>query len=218
MSEQQENYSIVSRLQLLMQYLQALDQEDIQTANNIFGIIHSDARMKNIISEINIAYQQEDSRSEILRNTKLLTGKVRLAIIEGNDIIRTGIRIILSESPDIEVVGEATSYFEALSLLQQQQPDVAIINIDLPGKNGIELMRELQQSNNRVKAIILSRYKNVETVLSAFAAGAKSYCMKDIEVNHLLEAIHATHSGKKWIDPLLSDVVLEILQTHVGST
>lgn len=217
MSEQ-ENYNIVSRLQLLMQYLQALDQEDIQTANNIFGIIHSDARMKNIISEINIAYQQEDSRSEILRNTKLLTGKVRLAIIEGNDIIRTGIRIILSESPDIEVVGEATSYFDALSLLQQQQPDVAIINIDLPGKNGIELMRELQQSNNRVKPIILSRYKNVETVLSAFAAGANSYCMKDIKVNHLLEAIHTTHSGKKWIDPLLSDVVLEILQTHVGST
>ena len=103
-------------------------------------------------------------------------------------------------------------------LLQQQQPDVAIINIDLPGKNGIELMRELQQSNNRVKSIILSRYKNVETVLSAFAAGANSYCMKDIQVNHLLEAIHATHSGKKWIDPLLSDVVLEILQTHVGST
>jgi CheY-like chemotaxis protein len=217
MSEQ-ENYSIVSRLQLLMQYLQALDQEDIQTANNIFGIIHSDARMKNIISEINIAYQQEDSTSDILRTTKLLTGKVRLAIIEGNDIIRTGIRIILSESPDIEVVGEATSYFEALLLLQQQQPDVAIINIDLPGKNGIELMRELRQSNNRVKAIILSRYKNVETVLSAFAAGANSYCMKDIQVNHLLEAIHATHSGKKWIDPLLSDVVLEILQTHVGST
>ncbi|BDA69278.1 hypothetical protein RIVM261_059350 [Rivularia sp. IAM M-261] len=218
MSEQQENSNIVSRLQLLMQYLQALDQEDIQTANNIFGIIHSDARMKNIISEINIAYQQEDSRSDILRTTKLLTGKVRLAIIEGNDIIRTGIRIILSESPDIEVVGEATSYFEALLLLQQQQPDVAIINIDLPGKNGIELMRELQQSNNRVKSIILSRYKNVETVLSAFAAGANSYCMKDIQVNHLLEAIHATHSGKKWIDPLLSDVVLEILQTHVGST
>ena len=218
MSEQQENSNIVSRLQLLMQYLQALDQEDIQTANNIFGIIHSDARMKNIISEINIAYQQEDSRSDILRTTKLLTGKVRLAIIEGNDIIRTGIRIILSETPDIEVVGEATSYFEALLLLQQQQPDVAIINIDLPGKNGIELMRELQQSNNRVKSIILSRYKNVETVLSAFAAGANSYCMKDIQVNHLLEAIHATHSGKKWIDPLLSDVVLEILQTHVGST
>lgn len=217
MSEQ-ENYNIVSRLQLLMQYLQALDQEDIQTANNIFGIIHSDTRMKNIISEINIVYQQEDSTSDILINTKLLTGKVRLAIIEGNDIIRTGIRIILSESPDIEVVGEATSYFEALSLLQQQQPDVAIINIDLPGKNGIELMRELQQSNNRVKSIILSRYKNVETVLSAFAAGANSYCMKDIKVNHLLEAIHATHSGKKWIDPLLSDVVLEILQTHVGST
>ncbi len=218
MSEQQENYNIASRLQLLMQYLQALGQEDIQTANNIFGIIHSDARMRNIISEINIAYQQEDSMSDILRNTKLLTGKVRLVIIEGNDIIRTGIRIILSESPDIEVVGEATSYFDALLLLQQQQPDVAIINIDLPGKNGIELMRELQQSNNRVKAIILSRYKNIETVLSAFAAGANSYCMKDIEVNHLLEAIHATHSGKKWIDPLLSDVVLEILQTHIGST
>lgn len=218
MLEQQQNYNIVSRLQLLMQYLQALDREDIQTANNIFGIIHSDARMKNIISEINIAYQQEDSTSDILRNTKLLTGKVRLAIIEGNDIIRTGIRIILSESPDIEVVGEATSYFDALLLLQQQQPDVAIINIDLPGKNGIELMRELQQSNNRVKPIILSRYKNVETVLSAFAAGANSYCMKDIEVNHLLEAIHATHSGKKWIDPVLSDVVLEILQTHVGTT
>lgn len=218
MLEQQQNYNIVSRLQLLMQYLQALDREDIQTANNIFGIIHSDARMKNIISEINIAYQQEDSTSDILRNTKLLTGKVRLAIIEGNDIIRTGIRIILSESPDIEVVGEATSYFDALLLLQQQQPDVAIINIDLPGKNGIELMQELQQSNNRVKPIILSRYKNVETVLSAFAAGANSYCMKDIEVNHLLEAIHATHSGKKWIDPVLSDVVLEILQTHVGTT
>ncbi|BAZ08649.1 two component transcriptional regulator, LuxR family protein [Calothrix sp. NIES-4071] len=212
MSEQKSKS--LSRLQLISLYVNALEQEDVQTANEIFDVIHLDERLKNIISEINIAYQEEDSMSAIPRSAGILTDKIRLAIIEGNYITRVGIRTTLSDHPEIEVIGEATSYLDGLILIQQQQPDVAIIDIDLPDRNGIELTRQLQQSNFAVKSIILAKYENTETVLSAFAAGADSYCLKEVEYNHLLEAIRVTHIGKKWIDPVVAGSVLETVQTR----
>ncbi len=213
MSEKQESQSL-SRLQVLSLYLNALEEKDVQTANEIFDVIHSDGRLKYIISEINIAYQQKDSKSAISGNALMSTGKIRLAIVEDNYITRVGIRTTLSDHPEIEVIGEATCYLDGLMLIQQQQPDMAIIDIDLPDRNGIELTRQLQQSNNRVKSIILAKYGNTETVLSAFAAGADSYCLKEVEYNHLLEAIRVTHIGKKWIDPVVAGSVLETVQTR----
>lgn len=113
MSEEQ-NQSLTLRLQLLSSYLEALEKEDVETANKIFETVHSDARLKHIISEINIAYQQEDLTSATLKETGLLSDKIRLAIIENHHITRVGMRTTLSESPDIEVVGEASSYPDAL--------------------------------------------------------------------------------------------------------
>lgn len=213
MSERQEHQHLVSHLQLLCLYVKALEQEDLQTANKICGIIYSDGRLKNAITEINIAYEKENLTSPVLKDAEFLTGKIRLVIIEGNYIIRTGIRTTLSENPEIEVIGEASSYFDGLTLIQQQQPDVAIIDADLPDKNGIELTRQLQQSNLDVKSVILAKYNNTETVVSAFTAGANSYCLKDIKYHHLLEAIRVTRSGKKWLDPVVGDIILDIAQT-----
>lgn len=210
------------RMEILMQYMKALEQEDIQTANRIVGMIGSDVQLKNAISEISTIYEQENSKSTVPpRKTQLLPGKIRVVIIEGNPLVRAGIRLMLSESPDIEIVGEATSYLDGLKLLQEKPPNVALIDVDLVGLHGMELTRLLQQSDNLVRSIILGNYKDTETVLSAFAIGADSYCMKDIEYNHLLEAIYITHSGKTWIDPAVARIVLDTARTRpfvTGST
>jgi len=142
--------------------------------------------------------------------------KIRIALIEDHDLTRVGIRTALLQREEIEVVGEATNALEGLSMLKTVQPDIAIVDIGLPDKDGIELTRELKSSSNNpdlgTKVLILTLRDNKEAVLAAFAAGADSYCMKDIGFDNLLEAVKVTYNGNAWIDPAIAKIVLQQAQ------
>ncbi len=150
--------------------------------------------------------------------------KIRVALIEDHDLTRVGIRTALQQRQEIEVVGEAANASDGLKLLEAERPDIAIVDIGLPDKDGIELTRQLKASQNandesRTKVLILTLRDNKEAVLAAFAAGADSYCMKDISFDNLLEALRVTHSGNAWIDPAIARIVLQqAQQTPEGST
>ncbi|MBA2750604.1 MAG: response regulator transcription factor [Tatlockia sp.] len=150
--------------------------------------------------------------------------KIRVALIEDHDLTRVGIRTALQQRQEIEVVGEAANASDGLKLLEAEHPDIAIVDIGLPDKDGIELTRQLKASQNandesRTKVLILTLRDNKEAVLAAFAAGADSYCMKDISFDNLLEALRVTHSGNAWIDPAIARIVLQqAQQTPEGST
>ena len=159
---------------------------------------------------------------------------IRIALIEDHDVVRIGLRTVLQNQAGIEVVGEATNGQQGLMLLQTVPVDVALVDVGLPGMDGIELTQrfrqfqlehrqkeELKLSENptetdpekqsqraNTKVIMLTMLGNEETVLASFAAGADSYCMKDIAMEQLIEAIRLTHSGNAWIDPLIASVVL----------
>ncbi len=149
--------------------------------------------------------------------------KIRVALIEDHDLTRVGIRTALQQRQEIEVVGEAANASDGLKLLEAERPDIAIIDIGLPDKDGIELTRQLKASQDtndesRTKVLILTLRDNKEAVLAAFAAGADSYCMKDISFDNLLEALRVTHSGNAWIDPAIARIVLQqAQQTPEGS-
>lgn len=138
--------------------------------------------------------------------------KIRVALIEDHDLTRVGIRTALQQRHEIAVVGEAANGIEGLKLLQTTQPDIAIVDIGLPDIDGIELTKQLkatQDENNPVpKVLILTLQDNEEAVLAAFAAGADSYCMKDISFDRLLEALQVTQEGNSWIDPAIAKIVL----------
>ena len=143
--------------------------------------------------------------------------KIRVALIEDHDLTRVGIRTALQQRQEIEVVGEAATASEGLKLLEATQPDIAIVDIGLPDKDGIELTRQLkavQEGGEKphTKVLILTLRDNKEAVMAAFAAGADSYCMKDISFDNLLEALRVTYSGNAWIDPAIARIVLQQAQ------
>lgn len=142
--------------------------------------------------------------------------KIRIALIEDHDLTRVGIRTALLQKEEIEVVGEAANAAEGLKMLKALQPDIAIVDIGLPDKDGIELTRDLKSTNGgeglATKVLILTLQDNKEAVLAAFAAGADSYCMKDIKFDNLLEAVRVTYNGNAWIDPAIARIVLQQAQ------
>ena len=145
--------------------------------------------------------------------------KIRVALIEDHDLTRVGIRTALQQRQEIAVVGEAANGTEGLKLLQTALPDIAIVDIGLPDIDGIELTRQLKASQDETKpapkVLILTLQDNEEAVLAAFAAGADSYCMKDISFDRLLEALQVTQEGNSWIDPAIAKIVLH--QTRQSS-
>lgn len=138
---------------------------------------------------------------------------INVVLIEDHDLTRIGLRTALKQQPGIQVLDEAPNATLGLKMLQAVQPDVAIVDIGLPDMDGIELtqkFRQLQAENElaNTKILILTMHDSEDAVLAAFAAGADSYCMKDVSIEKLVDAIHATQSDCSWIDPAIANVVL----------
>ncbi len=148
--------------------------------------------------------------------------KIRVSLIEDHDLTRVGIRTALQQRQEIEVVGEAANASDGLKLVETVHPDIAIVDIGLPDKDGIELTRQIKAGQDggegpQTKVLILTLRDHKEAVLAAFAAGADSYCMKDISFDNLLEALRVTYGGNAWIDPAIARIVLQQAQQTPSS-
>ncbi|NJM65747.1 MAG: response regulator transcription factor [Acaryochloris sp. RU_4_1] len=151
--------------------------------------------------------------------------QIHVALIEDHDVVRIGLRASLERDDQLQIVGEAASGTQGLRLLETTQPDVAIVDVGLPGIDGIELTRKFRQfqsdqgSDGRrpafghcTRILILTMQGSDEIVLAAFAAGADAYCMKSMDMERLAEAVKATQSGSGWIDPAIANIVLRQLR------
>ena len=139
--------------------------------------------------------------------------KIKVVLIEDHDLTRIGLKTVLQAQENIQVVGDAANATQGLQLLQNYRPDVAMVDIGLPDLDGIELTRRFRQwqtqsGDHSTKVLILTMHDGQDSVLAAFAAGADSYCMKDIQVIQLVEAIQSTASGQSWIDPAIASIIL----------
>ncbi|MGA1622352.1 MAG: response regulator [Synechocystis sp.] len=136
--------------------------------------------------------------------------KISIILIEDEALIRTGLRGTLSTVDHFEWAGEAADGQAGLTLIQEIHPDVAIIDIGLPGISGIEMTQRIKTLPlaQQCRVMILTLNHSEEMVLAAFAAGADAYCMKDSRPPLLIEAIQAIHEGFAWIDPAIARVVL----------
>lgn len=145
---------------------------------------------------------------------------IRVVLIEDHDLTRIGLEKALQRYPEVEVVSEATNGIEGLRMLHDLQPDVAIVDIGLPGITGIELTRRFKQSlatskvpsQSKTKFIMLTLQDNEDSVLAAFAAGADSYCTKDISLDKFYEVLKTTNQGNNWIDPSIAQIILRHAQ------
>ncbi|MEH2362576.1 response regulator transcription factor [Nostoc sp.] len=141
-------------------------------------------------------------------------GDIRVVIIEDHSLTRIGMRSSLNEQEGIQVVGDEATASNGLKLLQSTKPDIAIIDIGLPDRDGIWLVQQFRESLTpetavQTKVMMLTSFAKEQMVLAAFAAGADSYCVKTIKFELLLEALHITHEGQSWIDPAIARIVLK---------
>jgi DNA-binding NarL/FixJ family response regulator len=148
-------------------------------------------------------------------------GDIRVAIIEDHSLTRIGMRSSLNEQQGIEVVGDEATASDGLKLLQSTKPDIAIVDIGLPDKDGICLVQEFRESlapsAAQTKVIMLTSFAKEQMVLAAFAAGADSYCLKTIKFELLLEALHMTYEGQSWIDSAIARIVLKHTRTGAAT-
>ncbi|PZV14729.1 MAG: DNA-binding response regulator [Pseudanabaena sp.] len=138
---------------------------------------------------------------------------IRVVLIEDHDLTRMGMKIALQQQGELVFVGEAATGAEGVSLVNSQHPDVAIVDLGLPDMDGVEVTRQIKalatEAGRATKVLILTLTDSQETVLAAFAAGADSYCIKDISSENLVQALKLTAEGNSWIDPAIANIVLQ---------
>ena len=137
------------------------------------------------------------------------TGKpIRVLIVDDHPVVRQGLQSLLSNYPDIQVVGEADTGLRALEVTARLQPDVVLLDIRMPGASGIDITRQLRQQNRQARIIILTAYEENEYLMEALQAGAHGYLLKSASHGTLAEAIRNAHAGQRVLSPSLVDGVL----------
>jgi DNA-binding NarL/FixJ family response regulator len=134
---------------------------------------------------------------------------IRIVLADDHKILRAGLRAMIVEQPDMEVVGEAENGRVAVNLARTLSPDVVVMDIGMPDLNGIEATRQIVAEVPGVKIIGLSMYSDRRYVAGLFGAGASGYLLKDIEFEELIEAIQAVVAGQVYVSSGVTGVVIE---------
>lgn len=132
---------------------------------------------------------------------------IRIILAEDHALVRQGTRRILEEYPDLIVVGEAENGEQALELVKRLNPDVAILDICMPGLNGVDIVREVNESSLPTKILILSAYDDDDYILALMEAGVSGYLLKTAQANELVEAVRGVAQGKNILHP---DIAMKV--------
>ena len=119
-------------------------------------------------------------------------------------MVRKGIREFLTEPGDIEVVAEAADGDEAIALLEQEQPDVAVLDIQMPKRSGIDVCRHVRAQHWPIGILILTAYDDDPYVLAVLQAGANGYVLKTADADDIIQAVRDVHEGKSALDPVIA--------------
>jgi DNA-binding NarL/FixJ family response regulator len=139
---------------------------------------------------------------------------IRVFIVDDHAILRRGIRDVLTDAEGIEVVGEAQEYSELRSKMRTVPIDILLLDVNLPGKNGIDILKALREENPRLKVLMLSMYPEDQYAVRALKAGAYGYLNKASAPEQLLDAIAQIMAGRKFITP---DIVQSLADNLVSA-
>lgn len=137
------------------------------------------------------------------------SGKIRIILADDHALVRDGIKSLLEDEEDLEVIDEADDGQEALEKSAEKQPDLLIIDIRMPKMSGIEAAGKLNRYSQHTKALVLSMHDSEEYVLQSIEAGAKGYLLKDTSRDEFLKAIHTVHSGGQYFSGDISNVLVK---------
>lgn len=133
---------------------------------------------------------------------------MRIFVAEDHPLFRRGVVSLLSSVPDFDVVGEATSGGEAVARATRLQPDVVLMDLQMPGGNGIEATREIARKSPDVRVLVVTLFEDDDSVFMALRAGARGYILKDADEEELARAIRAVGRGEAIFSPAVAERVL----------
>ncbi len=134
---------------------------------------------------------------------------IRIVLVDDHEMVRVGLKALLSGQPDFEVIGETGRGAEAVELVRRTQPDVALLDARLPDLPGPDVCRQLKEAFPSVKVMILTVYTDTDLLDASIKAGADGYVIKDVERFALEESIRAVHRGETPLSPQVAGQVLD---------
>ncbi|MDH6113515.1 DNA-binding NarL/FixJ family response regulator [Kitasatospora sp. MAP12-15] len=140
---------------------------------------------------------------------------IRVLLVDDHQVVRRGLRTFLEVQDDIEVVGEAADGAEGVAKAQELSPDVVLMDLKMPGVDGIEALRRLKGEGNPARVLIVTSFTEHRTVVPALRAGAAGYVYKDVDPEALAGAIRSVHAGHVLLQPELAGALLAEDAPHV---
>lgn len=135
--------------------------------------------------------------------------KTRILLADDHQIVREGFRALLQGEPDFEIVGETGDGLEAVRLAENLKPHVVVIDLMMPGLNGLEVARQVTQRSPRTRIVVLSMHANEAYVLEALKNGASAYVLKDASAAELVRAVREALAGRRYLSPPLSEPAID---------
>src|SRR5512136_3391601 len=142
---------------------------------------------------------------------------IRVVLADDHAVVRKGIREFLTEPGDIEVVAEAADGNEAIALLEQEKPDVAVLDIQMPRRSGIEVCRHVRAQRWPIGILILTAYDDDPYVLAVLQAGANGYVLKTADADDIIQAVRDVHEGRSVLDPTIARKLMTQLSSQADN-
>ena len=138
-----------------------------------------------------------------------MTGPVRILIADDHRFVREGIAAVLNREKDLEVVGQASDGSEAVSQARNLRPDVILMDLQMPGVDGIEAIRQIRERDPNALIVILTAFDTDDYIFRGIEAGASSYMLKDAAPEDVLKAIRALYGGASVVEPKVADRLID---------
>jgi DNA-binding NarL/FixJ family response regulator len=135
--------------------------------------------------------------------------KIKIILVDDHQIVRDGIKALLNDAEDIDVISEAASYNELREKLKLQDPDIIVMDISLPEMSGLEITKLLSETHPDLKVLILSMYTGEDFIFNAIKSGAKGYLPKNTTRKEIIDAIHAVYNNNEYYSESISKVILK---------
>ncbi|HEU5289564.1 MAG TPA: response regulator transcription factor [Cyclobacteriaceae bacterium] len=134
-----------------------------------------------------------------------MQSRIKVTIVDDHSVVRSGLVKILSDEPDMEIVAEANGYTELRKSLTETVPNIILLDISMPGKNGLEILKELKDNNPDIKVLVLSMHPEDRFSVRSIKAGASGYLTKESAPEELVDAIRQVHANGKFITLSLAE-------------